>query len=107
MVTNMQALQVRLRQRFGRFCLYQRLRTSPLCDLYRRLSSNGDVIQRRAAELRFYRVSCGGCARVTSFLISEQMEETKWTSFLGWAHVSSLWNQTKQIKRYFPSVSCG
>jgi FkbM family methyltransferase len=55
MVTNMKALQARLRQRFGSYCLYQRLRTSPLCDLYRRLSCNGDVIQRRERELRFYR----------------------------------------------------
>ena len=55
MVTNMQTLQVRLRQSFGGYCLYQRLRTSPLCDLYRRLSCNGVVIQRREAELRFYR----------------------------------------------------
>jgi FkbM family methyltransferase len=50
----MQTLQTRLRQRFGGYSLYQRLRTSPLCDLYRRLSRNGDVNQRRKAEVRFF-----------------------------------------------------
>ena len=52
--TTMPTLRSRLREKFGRYGIYQRLRTSLLCDLYRRLGSAG-IIERREAELRFYR----------------------------------------------------
>jgi len=51
----MQTFQARLRTKFSRYGLYQRLRTSLLCDLYRRLSSRGGIIRRRDEEVRFYR----------------------------------------------------
>jgi FkbM family methyltransferase len=48
-------MQERLRKRIGRYSIYQRLRTSLLSDLFRRLVCGSSIIRRREAEIRFYR----------------------------------------------------
>lgn len=51
----MRTLKACLRKRLGRYDLYQRLKTSLLGDLSRRLSNGGEEFLRRAAEVKFYR----------------------------------------------------
>jgi FkbM family methyltransferase len=51
----MHTLQARLRERFGRYGLYQRLKSTLLGDLYRRLSYGDGINLKREAEVRFYR----------------------------------------------------
>ena len=83
----MHTLQARLRKNFGRYGLYQRLRTSLLGDIYRRLSYGDLVNLSRAAVVRFYRNMLQGLRKCESFLISVRMEGIRQMCSSAWARV--------------------